>query len=42
VKWGLFLTMIVFTITLKDRIAEILAGVSVLLWIILNIHSEKA
>lgn len=42
VKWGLFLTMIVFTMTLKDRIAEILAGVSVFFAIILNIRGEKA
>lgn len=36
VKWGLFLTMIVFTITLIDRVAEVLAGASVLLWLTLN------
>jgi hypothetical protein len=41
VKWGLFLTMIVFTITLKDRVAEVLAGLSVLVWIILNIWASQ-
>jgi len=29
-KWGIFLTMIVFVITLKDRVAEVLAVVSFL------------
>ena len=37
-KWGLFLTMIVFTLTLKDRIAEVLIGASVVLWILLNLR----
>jgi len=36
IKWGLFLTMIVFTFTLKDRVAEALIGVSVVLWVLLN------
>jgi hypothetical protein len=36
-KWGLFLTMIVFTITLIDRLAEYLAGASVLLWVLVNL-----
>jgi protein-S-isoprenylcysteine O-methyltransferase Ste14 len=35
-KWGLAVTMIVFTLTLQDRIAEILASVSVLIWFVLN------
>lgn len=36
VKWGLFFTMAVFTVMLNDRVAEILAGVSVLVWIMLR------
>jgi hypothetical protein len=36
-KWGLFATLVVFTITLKDRLAEILAVLSLLLWILLNL-----
>jgi hypothetical protein len=36
-KWGLFLTMIVFTITLTDRLAEYLAAASVLLWVLVNL-----
>jgi hypothetical protein len=35
-KWGLCLTLVVFTITLTDRLAEILAGLSVLVWLTLN------
>jgi hypothetical protein len=35
-KWGLAVTMIVFTLTLKDRVAEILAVASFLLWVALN------
>ena len=35
-KWGLFFTMIVFTVTLVDRVAEILAGATVVIWITLN------
>lgn len=38
-KWGLFLTMIVFSITLIDRVANILAAASVLTWAILNLPS---
>ena len=38
-KWGLFLTMIVFTVLLRDRVAEILAGVSFLMWVALNCGS---
>jgi hypothetical protein len=36
VKWGLFLTMVVFVITLKDRLAEVLAGASFLIGLSLN------
>lgn len=36
-KWGLAVTMMVFTFTLRDRIAEVLAGASFLLWFILNL-----
>jgi hypothetical protein len=35
-KWGLTASMIVFTVTLRDGIAEIGAAVSVLLWLALN------
>lgn len=35
-KWGLFLTMIVFTVLLRDRVAEVLAGASFLVWAVLN------
>jgi hypothetical protein len=38
-KWGIFITMIVFSITLIDRVADILASVSVLTWVILNLPS---
>jgi protein-S-isoprenylcysteine O-methyltransferase Ste14 len=30
--WGFFLTMVAFTITLQDRVAEVLAGVTLALW----------
>jgi hypothetical protein len=36
VKWGLFFTMIVFTVTLVDRVAEVLAGMTVVIWVTLN------
>lgn len=36
-KWGLAVTMVVFTYTLKDRLAELLAAVSFLLWAALNL-----
>jgi hypothetical protein len=36
-KWGIGVTMIVFTLTLQDRLAEDLAGASFLLWCMLNI-----
>jgi len=35
-KWGVFITMIVFTITLKDRYAEALVCTSVVAWGLLN------
>ena len=35
-KWGLFVTMIVFTIVLVDRVAEVLALASLLVWLALN------
>jgi succinate-acetate transporter protein len=45
-KWGIFFTLMVFTFTLKDRIAEALALVSVFVWAMLNlpglIRSDKA
>jgi hypothetical protein len=36
VKWGLFLTMVVFVITLKDRLAELLAAASFLIGLLIN------
>jgi hypothetical protein len=36
-KWGIFVTMIAFTATLTDRLAEYLAAVSVVAWIALNL-----
>jgi hypothetical protein len=35
-KWGMLLTMIVFVITLKDRLAEVLAATSLLTGLLLN------
>ncbi len=37
IKWGIFLTMIVFTFTLRDRIAEVLIAASVVVWMLLNL-----
>lgn len=37
-KWGLAVTMIAFTLTLRDRVAELLAGASFLLWLALNVR----
>jgi hypothetical protein len=36
-QWGLAMTMIVFTLTLQDRVAEIMADAGFLAWIVLNI-----
>lgn len=36
-KWGIFISMIVFSITLRDRVAEILVCASVLVWALLNL-----
>jgi hypothetical protein len=36
VKWGLFLTTVVFVITLKDRLAEVLAVACFLIGLLLN------
>jgi hypothetical protein len=36
VKWGLFVTMVVFVITLKDRLAEVLAAASFLIGLLVN------
>jgi Na+-transporting NADH:ubiquinone oxidoreductase subunit NqrB len=38
-KWGLFVTMIVFTLLLRDRVAEVLAAVSFVVWVLLNWRS---
>ncbi|HEX4810976.1 MAG TPA: hypothetical protein VH325_18705 [Bryobacteraceae bacterium] len=40
-KWGILLTMIVFTITLNDRVAEVLAGTSALVWMLLNARRQR-
>ncbi len=40
-KWGLAASMIVFTITLRDRIAEFGAAISFLIWLALNIPSRR-
>ena len=39
VKWGLFLTMIVFSFTLVDRQADILIAASVLVAVLLNLSA---
>jgi len=41
-KWGLFLTMIVFTVLLIDRVAEVLAVTSVVVWVLLNVGPARA
>jgi protein-S-isoprenylcysteine O-methyltransferase Ste14 len=38
-KWGLLLTMIIFTIVLIDRVADYLVLASLLLWFLLNLPS---
>jgi hypothetical protein len=38
-KWGFAASMIVFTWTLKDRVAEIGGGISVLVWLALNFRA---
>ncbi len=35
-KWGFAASMVVFTLTLKDRVAEIGGGISFLVWLALN------
>jgi hypothetical protein len=40
VKWGLFLTMTVFSITLVDRQADILIAASVLVAVLLNLPAR--
>jgi hypothetical protein len=41
VKWGIFFTMIVFVVTLKDRLAEALAVASFLAGLLLNAPSFR-
>ena len=36
IKWGLFLTMVIFTATLSDRLAEVLAVASFLVGVLMN------
>lgn len=40
-KWGLLVTMIIFSITLVDRHADALAGTSYLAWAVLNLPTRK-
>ena len=40
-KWGLLVTMTIFIFLLNDRVAEILAGLSFLLWLALNYASLR-
>ncbi len=40
-KWGLLVTMIVFSITLKDSLAELLAGTSVVVWALLKLAGMR-
>ena len=40
-KWGLTLTMVVFSITLIDRVAEWLAVLSLLAWALLNLPLRR-
>ncbi len=35
-RWGLFLTMIAFSLTLIDRLADVLAVASILVWLLVN------
>lgn len=37
-KWGIFATMIAFAITLIDRLADVLAISSIVLWALLNVR----
>jgi hypothetical protein len=39
-KWGLFVTTIIFVATLNDRVAESVAGLSVVVWVLLNFQSS--
>jgi hypothetical protein len=40
-KWGIFLTMVVFTSLLIDRVAELLAVASLLVWAALNYRTFR-
>ena len=40
-KWGIFLTMVIFTIALRDRLAEVLAIASLVVWAALNCGSFR-
>jgi hypothetical protein len=42
VKWGIFLTMIVFAVTLVDRVADYGILASVLLWAALNLPRNRS
>jgi len=41
-KWGIFVSMSVFTITLIDRHADVLIAASFLLWILVECHTHHA
>lgn len=40
-KWGMFITMIVFTLLLQDRLAEVLAIISLFVWGFLNCGTRQ-
>jgi hypothetical protein len=40
-KWGIFVTMIVFTLILVDRVADVLVLLSLALWAVLNCGSIR-
>ncbi|HLY39724.1 MAG TPA: hypothetical protein VKR52_00875 [Terracidiphilus sp.] len=37
-KWGILVTMLAFAVTLVDRVADVLAAASVLVWALLNLQ----
>jgi hypothetical protein len=41
VKWGILITMVVFVVTLTDRVAEYMAGASFLVGFLLNLPSIR-
>jgi protein-S-isoprenylcysteine O-methyltransferase Ste14 len=39
--WGFFVTMVAFTITLRPRVADVLGGISVALWLIQQLMRRR-